>query len=109
FRQEQIDGLTRRSTIAEPELGTIGLEHLGPVEFGFTGPAGEDLRILRHAGAIVVFSFVVDGGHHWPPRAARRICGMSGAQASWGGRGLVAKERRACGKPKTVFLVNPAR
>src|ERR1700733_16244506 len=63
LRQEQVDILPRRIAIGEAKLGAAGFERVGAIILSFPCPAGKNLRMFRHAGAIVVFGFVVDGGH----------------------------------------------
>src|SRR5262245_55795089 len=65
-RTEQIDGLARRRAIGEAEFGAPGLLRLGAVGGGVALPAGENLRMIGNAGAIVVLGFVID--RHAPPR-----------------------------------------
>jgi hypothetical protein len=67
FRQEQIDELPRRIAVGQAELGAPGLEHVGAIILRLPRPAGKNFRMLRHAGAIVVLGFVVDGGHRRLP------------------------------------------
>ena len=78
LRQEQIDELPRRIAVGQAELGAPVFERVGAIVFRFARPAGENLRMFRHAGAIVVFGFVVDGGHRRLPRdSAREIAACS--------------------------------
>ncbi len=55
---KQIDGLAQRGTVGHCELGIARRRAVGrPLAL----PAGENLRVFRHAGAVVVFNLVVDG------------------------------------------------
>ncbi len=67
--RKQVDELPQRLAVAQSELGAPLLHRFGTVVFGFARPAREDFRVLGHAGAIVVFGFVVDG-HGSPPFAS---------------------------------------
>ena len=60
-RREKIDELARRRSVAEPELGAPFLHGFGAIVLGLARPACEDFRVFGHAGAVVVFGFVVDG------------------------------------------------
>jgi hypothetical protein len=60
--QKKIDRLARRTAIGQAQFGAALLEHFGAVELRLACPAGENLRMLGHAGAIVIFSFIVDRG-----------------------------------------------
>src|SRR5690242_17098420 len=87
--QEQIDRLPRRAAIGQAELGTAVFEHLGPIKLRFSRPAGKNLGMFGHAGAIVIFNFVVDRGHR---RLLKGLRGESAAcLARWQvGRGQIA-------------------
>ena len=65
--QKEIDHLARRAAVGQAELGAIVLEHLGAVKLRFQRPASENIGMLRDAGAIVIFSLVIDRGHPAPP------------------------------------------
>src|SRR6516225_3554115 len=71
---EQVDVLPRRISIGEPELCAIGLEHVGAIELRVADPAGEDLRMFRDQGAVVILSFVVDGHLVLPALIIRDCC-----------------------------------
>jgi hypothetical protein len=58
--REQVDELPRALAVAQAELGTTLLHCFGAILFGFAGPARENLRVVGDAGAVVVFSLVVD-------------------------------------------------
>jgi len=60
---EQIEVLPRRFAVGQAELGAALLERVGAIKLGVANPAGKNLSILRHPGAVVIFGFVVDGGH----------------------------------------------
>ncbi len=62
FRQEQIEILPRLIAIEAAKLGAPAFEHVDAEKLGVARPAGENLRVLRNAGAIVIFGFVIDGG-----------------------------------------------
>src|SRR5215472_7463682 len=68
LRQEQVDGLARRTAIGQAELGATRFKHIGAVELGFIGPARKNLGVLGHTGTIVVFNVVVDRGQRRLPK-----------------------------------------
>src|SRR4029078_6873279 len=83
-RREKIDELARRRSVAEPELGAPFLHGFGAIVLGLARPACEDFRVFGHAGAVVVFGFVVDGHvispcsplyHLFPPAGRGRGAG----------------------------------
>ncbi len=75
IRQEQIQRLAGRITIGQPKLGAAALERVDAIEFAFAHPAREDLLMIRHAGAVVIFGFIVDGGHARLPQNGTHIAG----------------------------------
>ena len=61
--RKQIDGLAQRGAVSHREPGVVRGRAVGrPVAL----PAGENLRMVRHAGAVVVFNLVVDRQHQLP-------------------------------------------
>ena len=62
-RLEQVDGLARRWPVLQPDLGAAFLAGFVAVGSAIARPARENLRMLRHPRAVVVFNLVVDGGH----------------------------------------------
>ena len=60
-RRKQIDELARRRSVTQSKLGTPLLHGFGAIVLGLARPACEDFRVFGHAGAVVVFGFVVDG------------------------------------------------
>ena len=80
LRMEQIEILPRRVAVSQAELGAARFERVGAIKLGVARPAGENLRMLRHAGAIVIFGFVVDCRHRRLP--AFRIRLRQGCPAS---------------------------
>ena len=57
--REQVDGLPRRRSVGDAELGAS--RAACAIGRRFALPARENLRMLGHPAAIVVFYFVVDG------------------------------------------------
>ncbi len=82
-RKEQIDDLPRRIAVGQAKLGAPGFERLGAIIFAFAYPAGENLRMFRHAGAIVVFDFVIDGGHRRLRQIVRATLRQAAATGKW--------------------------
>src|SRR5579863_3818167 len=73
-RHEQIQRLPRRVAIRQSELGAATLKGVKAVSLSVAHPAREYLLVIRHAGAVVIFSFVIDSGHaRLPARTAREI------------------------------------
>jgi hypothetical protein len=55
---KQVDGLARRGAVGDAQFRARRRSSIG---IGLALPAREDFRMLRHAGAVVVLFFVIDG------------------------------------------------
>ena len=64
---EQIDGLPRCVRVGEAEFGAALLHRQEAIGFRVPRPARENLRVLGHARAVVVFHLVVDRRHRLLP------------------------------------------
>ena len=67
--RKKIDAVARRRAIRQAQLRAFRAAAIGR---GLGIPALENLRMLRHTGAVVIFFFVVDG-HSYSPRSAARV------------------------------------
>src|SRR5262249_61592797 len=82
--RERVDELARALAVGEAELGAPLLHRQRAVILGVARPSGEDLGVLGHPGAIVVFDLVIDG-HAVSP--SPNLYHFPRVEGSGGGRG----------------------
>src|SRR5262249_41234803 len=107
LRQEQIDDLPRRTPIGQAKLRAAAFEHLGSIKLGLARPTRKNLGMLWHAGAIVIFNFIVDRGHR------RLLAGLRDKSAACRRRWQVGSDgrrpARSIGKNSVVSVMRADR